>query len=421
MAKRPVAPPRGMRDLLPSQVRLRDRCEAIIRSSYASFGFDAVETPALEHIELLTGGQGGDNEKLIYKVMKRGDKLDLAAASSPDELVDYGLRYDLTVPLARYYANNQGQLPTPFKALQIGSVWRAERPQKGRFRQFTQCDIDVLGEASIAAEVDLVAATTATLAALGLRGFRVRLNDRRLLSRLVVAAGFDPAREASVLVSLDKLDKLGAAGVRVELLSAGHAEAAADALLDVLGRGAEGLAQAAVGDDAAVAALADLQRLCAAFAAGLPGGGELVLDPTLVRGMGYYTGPVFEVELEGYGFSIAGGGRYDEMIGGLLGRPVPACGFSIGFERVVLVLEERGEGAPHGERVALLFDPQHDDLGAVSAAGSALRGSAQRVVSLLPARKNQGAQLGELQRHGFTHVVRFRADQAPELRPLGSD
>lgn len=418
MAKRQTAPARGMRDLLPAEVALRQRCEQVIRERYAAFGYEAIETPALEHIELLTGGQGGENEKLIFKVLKRGEKLDLAGAVDESSVVDFGLRYDLTVPLARYYANNQGQLPAPFKALQIGPVWRAERPQKGRYRQFTQCDIDLLGEASLAAELDLLAATTATLSDLGLSGFSVRINDRRLLSRLVAAAGFDASTEGAVLISLDKLDKLGREGVAAELSAAGHAESAVQTLLGILDDGEAGLRRAVAGCETSAAALADLLRLGEAFA-GSSAGGAVSLDPTLVRGMGYYTGTIFEVGLPGYGFSVAGGGRYDELVGALAGRSVPACGFSIGFERVVLVLGEQGAPTRTGERVALLFDPQKDGSAAVLEAAARLRGEG-RCVSALALKKSMGRQLDDLAQHGFTAFCRFDATGAGELRPLGA-
>ncbi|RKY17355.1 MAG: histidine--tRNA ligase [Planctomycetota bacterium] len=456
MAKRDTSPPRGMRDLLPAEVALRDRCEATIRGTYGRFGYQAVETPALEAIERLAGGQGGENAKLIYRVLKRGDKLaravaalhatadgagdgmpgraggdadksttdgaatDEATSVAADEalagLVNLGLRFDLTVPLARYFAHNQGQLPAPFKALQIGPVWRAERPQKGRYRQFTQCDIDVLGEPSALAEIDLLEATTTTLAALGLDDCEVRLNDRRLLSALVQATGFDPAREGSVLIALDKLDKLGPDGVGKQLREAGHEAAAVEQLLAVLERGWDGLVsvaeqrQAAGQGEAAAQALASLDAIRSAH----PG---VRLDPSLVRGMGYYTGPIFEVGLKGYNFSLAGGGRYDDMIGAQLGRAVPACGFSIGFERVLLVLAERGGLTAGPERVALLADAKRLDGVEVLAAARVLR-SGERVVSLLAARKNARAQLDELARHGFSHVARVGSGDPPELRPL---
>jgi histidyl-tRNA synthetase len=413
-----------MRDLLPAEVALRDRCEGLIRRTYARFGYQAVETPALESIGRLSAGQGGENEKLIYRVLKRGDKLTkaLARVSEGEDLgalVELGLRYDLTVPLARYYAANQGQLPTPFKALQIGSVWRAERPQRGRYRQFTQVDIDVLGEPSVAAEIDLVAATTEALAALGLDDVEVRLNDRRLLSALVAGCGFDPAREGSVLIALDKLDKVGPDGVGKELRESDHPAPAVERVLSVLDQGWDGLVQvadearSARGDTSAQDGLDALAAIQAAHG----DGGKLRLDPSLVRGMGYYTGPIFEVALAGETSSIAGGGRYDDMIGAMLGRSVPACGFSIGFERVILVLTERGQVGGAAERVALLIDPRHDDGAAVLATASALR-SDERVVSVLVARKNTRAQLDELATHGFTAVARYQAGAPPELRSL---
>ncbi|MFT7462974.1 MAG: histidyl-tRNA synthetase [Pseudohongiellaceae bacterium] len=420
-----TAPPRGMRDLLPADVALRDQAAAVIQASYQSFGFSRIETPALEHIGLLCSGQGGDNEKLIYKVLKRGRKLDVAAATHEDEVVEFGLRFDLTVPLARFYAQNQGQLLQPFKAMQIGPVWRAERPQKGRYRQFTQCDIDLLGEAGPLAEIELIAATAQSLAALGLTDIQLRINDRQLLSAIVAHCGFDAEAEGRVFVSLDKLDKIGVEGVSKELADQGHGAGAIQALMALLVDRDGGLAAmaAALGenDPRTAPAVERLTTILGAFSGRLPGGGSLSFDPTLVRGMGYYTGSIFEVGLEGLPFSIAGGGRYDGMIGALQGRDVPACGFSIGFERVLLVLAERGWQPSHTvSRVALLYDD--GDPAALLAQAEQLRqdGSA---VSLYRRRKNTARQLQELATAGYTGVARFStsAEGRPDVQALGED
>ena len=422
--KRNTAPARGMRDLLPAQVEVRDHCAAVIQRAYARFGYQRVETPALEHIGLLTGSGGGDNEKLIYKVLKRGDKLDLAKAQGADDLVDFGLRYDLTVPLGRFYAEHAAELPQPFRAVQIGPVWRAERPQRGRYRQFTQCDIDILGEASELAEVELIQATVTALSALGLTGFTVRLNDRRLLAAMVSSCGFDAAALPAVFITVDKLDKVGLDGVVKELTESGHpAEAVAAlgrTLEAVLAPGAladSPLPESVPLDDEGVAVRERLRTIRRLAAAGLPEGATLGFDPTLVRGMGYYTGTLFEVGMEGYPFSIAGGGRYDGMIGGLTGKDVPACGFSIGFERVVLILEEQGlTTTDRPKRLAVL----HADAvpaDEVVAAATALRAEGHAVATL-KARKKVGKQLDELQAQGFDGfaVLEAGAPGAPEVR-----
>ncbi len=407
-----VSPPRGMRDLLPDEVELRDWAQGVILDTYTAHGFRHVETPALESIALLTGGGGGENEKLIFKVLKRGEKLDFTAARSEDDLVEYGLRFDLTVPLARYYAANHAQLSQPFKAIQIGPVWRAERPQKGRFRQFTQCDIDVLGEAGESAEAELILATTAALAALGLTAPQVRLNDRRLLRRLAAHCGVnEPAAQERFFITLDKLDKLGPGGVLKELRE--HPELATSGMWDRLTSVLDGSSSWTLADFAArIDGAADaepLTRILAAVGAALGGAASVAFDATLVRGMGYYTGPIFEIGVEGLPYSIAGGGRYDRMIGALIGRDVPACGFSIGFERVIALLQERGVRAPRGSRrVALLHEAGTDALGTVLAAAAALRAQGH-TVSLTARRRKAGKQLDELQKQGFDGAASLTA------------
>src|SRR2546425_5016623 len=342
----PTAPPRGMRDILPDEVELRDAAVREIIAVYLTYGFRRIETPALEHLTLLAGSEGGENEKLIFKVMKRGEELESARRAGED-VADLGLRFDLTVPLARYYAENHAQLPDPLKAIQIGPVWRAERPQKGRYRQFTQCDIDVLGAVSPLVEIELILATCEALrAAFGLPELTVRINDRRILSRIARHCGFAEREEASFFIAFDKLDKVGAEGVLAELREAGRDARAIERferLLPALQKGDVSLkalgSALGAGDEPAFAWLATIS---AGVAGALPSGARLQFDPTLVRGMGYYTGTIFEVVMPGFSGSVAGGGRYDRMVGKLLGRDVPACGFSIGFERLVAILGERG-------------------------------------------------------------------------------
>ena len=346
------SPARGMRDLLPADVAVRDHVLESISAVYRRYGYQRIETPALENIARLSSGEGGDNEKLIFEVLRRGLPPEVAAGTPLRELVDLGLRYDLTVPLTRFYGNNHASLPMPFRSLQVGPVWRADRPQRGRYRQFYQCDIDMIGEPTVLAEAELIEATTEALAAIGLTGTTVRLSDRRFLAALAADCGVPEGALDAFFITVDKLDKIGWAGVRAELLESGfepvQIEAAekkiqgligvpADRLADTLAESVPGLPAVVTEDLAAVAD--SLARLAAARAV------NWQFDPTLVRGLGYYTGQVFEVVHPEMSGSVAGGGRYDKLIGRSLGHDVPACGFSIGFERIVdLLSREQSPG-----------------------------------------------------------------------------
>ena len=351
---------KGMNDYLPGDMRLREYVIGQIKATYGSYGFCPIETPCVEHIENLTSKQGGENEKLIFKILKRGEKL--AGAESQQDLCDSGLRYDLTMPLSRYYANNMAQLPSPFKALQIGNVWRADRPQKGRFRQFTQCDIDILGDASNLAEIELMGATTTMLCKLGFTGFTVRVNDRQILKAMAQACQFDEADFDKVFIILDKMDKIGLEGVKKELLDAGFAQESVDKYVTWFERAGQGLsAREFCGEGLADVldpkVLDGLDEILSCVQAGASGDFKLAFDPTLVRGMSYYTGTIFEVELPGFSGSIAGGGRYDEMVGHFCGQKVCACGFSIGFERIITILKDQGYQIPDDTRkVAFLAE-----------------------------------------------------------------
>ncbi len=348
LTKKPVT---GMKDVMPAEMQIRDYVIRVIKETYAKFGFTSMETPCVEHIENLTSKQGGDNEKLIFKILKRGEKLNLETAQTEADLVDGGLRYDLTVPLVRYYSNHANELPSPFKALQIGNVWRADRPQKGRYRQFMQCDIDILGEPSNLAEIELILATTTTLGKLGFHDFQIKINDRRMLKAMAAYSGFPEEQYDSVFITLDKMDKIGMDGVAAELKENGFAqesidkylslfhgvEAAEDGvayLIDVLG----GYLDEAVANN--------LKEIRASVGAVKSSDFELVFDPTLVRGMSYYTGTIFEIAMPQLGIACGGGGRYDKMVGRFTGNDVPACGFSIGFERIILLLMESGFQVP---------------------------------------------------------------------------
>lgn len=419
-----------MRDVLPDEVELRDAAIARIVAVYRAYGFRRIETPALEHLTLLSDSEGGDNEKLIFKVLKRGEEL-AAAQRAGEEPADLGLRFDLTVPLARYYAEHHARLPDPLKAIQIGPVWRAERPQKGRFRQFTQCDIDVLGTASPIVEIELILATTDALAALGLSGLTVRINDRRLLTTVAGHCGFPEAAHGAFFIAFDKLDRLGAEGVLAELREAGHDAAAVgrfEALLPALQKGeASREALRAALPAAAAEALASLAPIIDTANAEIAPGCRVSFDPTLVRGMGYYTGTIFEIAAAGYPSSIAGGGRYDRMVGRMLGREVPACGFSIGFERLISILAERGTpataapGVETARRVALLVEEGHGDLAGAVRSAKALR-AAGYLVSLERRRKNVKKQLDDLLTHGFWgHATDPGTGGVPAVRPLTRD
>ncbi|HKM04890.1 MAG TPA: histidine--tRNA ligase [Lachnospiraceae bacterium] len=359
LSKKPVT---GMKDILPAEMQIRDYVISLIKETYGTFGFSSIETPCVENIENLSNKQGGENEKLIFKVMKRGEKLNLETATCENDLVDSGLRYDLTVPLARYYSNHAGQLPTPFKALQIGSVWRADRPQKGRFRQFHQCDIDILGEASNLAEIELILATTTLLGKLNFKGFKVRINDRRILRAMAAYSGFQEEDFDTVFIILDKMDKIGLDGVSKELLEDGFdqecihryvalfkgIEESKDSI-GYIGKELDGFLEAEVA--------ADLQEITMTVNSTTTTKFDIVFDPTLVRGMSYYTGTIFEIEMAEFGSSVAGGGRYDKMIGKFTGTDTPACGFSIGFERIITILMENGYGIPsQNNKVAYLVE-----------------------------------------------------------------
>ena len=427
-----TGPPRGMRDVLPDEVERRDVATQRILAIYRSYGFRRIETPALESLRLLAGSGGGENEKLIFKVLRRGEDLEGALSAGEGELADLGLRYDLTVPLARYYAENHARLPDPLKAIQIGPVWRADRPQKGRYRQFTQCDIDVLGVTSVVVEVELILATAEALrTAFGLSELTVRINDRRVLSLIARQAGFTDDVQDEFFIIFDKLDKIGPGGVLAELRAAGHDPAAVarfEALLPTLQKGKMSLAelQAACGASGAEASAFEwLGAIVRATNPELPTGAQARFDPTLVRGMGYYTGTIFEVATPAFSSSIAGGGRYDRMIGRLLGREVPACGFSIGFERLIALLGEQGPAkAPPGterpdgrdQRLALMVEDTGDLTGALAAARQ-LRGEGH-LVSLELKRKNMGKQLEDLATHGFSAWATYEGAGPTTVKPL---
>ncbi len=414
-------PVKGMVDMLPADMRLREHILGMIKKTYAAYGFMQIETPVMEHIENLTSKQGGDNEKLIFKVMKRGAELQRAIDSGSGEYADNGLRYDLTVPLARYYANNKEKLTTPFKALQIGNVWRADNPQKGRFRQFTQCDIDILGDDTNLAEIELIAATSGMLsqifAEVGITDFTIHINDRRILRAAALKAGFDEEAIGAVLISLDKYDKIGAEGIRKELVEDGYAPEAVDKYLALYEAGHEPELQAfcdEIGQEFLDPEVAEgMAEIISCAGAMISDHVRIVFDPTLVRGMGYYTGTIFEVSIDGYNFSIAGGGRYDKMIGRFSGQDVSACGFSIGFERIITIVKDKmGEQMSVPEdSVAILIDkrvPVEKKMEVFKKA-KAMRDEGI-TVTIQPMRKNMKQQIHMLEEEGYRQFEKVYRD-----------
>ena len=416
LKKKPVT---GMKDILPAEMQIRDYILGQIKETYRSFGFSSIETPCVEHIENLLSKQGGDNEKLIFKILKRGEKLDLETAQTENDLTDGGLRYDLTLPLSRYFANNAASLPTPFKALQIGNVWRADRPQKGRFRQFMQCDIDILGDATSQAEIELILATTTALSRIcpG-RGFTVRINDRRILRAMAVSSGFPEDDIDKVFITVDKMDKIGTDGVKAELLENGYSEASADRYLELMNQASPDAAGVRKMGELLKGVLEDgaaenLARIMETVTEVSQVGCQLVFDPTLVRGMGYYTGTIFEVSMEGFGGSVAGGGRYDRMIGKFTGINTPACGFSIGFERIVTILLDAGFTVPEGNgKEAWLFEKGMgaERLTAIMKEAMAARAEGKTVL-VAQMNKNKKFQKEQLGKEGYLEFKEFYKEE----------
>ena len=415
LVKKPV---NGMRDILPAEMQIRDYVQGVIRDTYRSFGFTPIETPCMESIANLSNKQGGENEKLIFKVMKRGEKLNLETAKTEADLVDFGMRYDLTVPLARYYANHANDLPAPFKALQMGNVWRADRPQRGRYRQFMQCDIDILGEPSNLAEIELILATTTTLGRLGFRNFEIRINERRILKAMAAYSGFAETDFDTVFIILDKMDKIGMDGVAQELQQEGYAQASIEkylALFQGVAAAEDGVAYLAdaLGESLDAEVVSWMQEITASVNACKSADFRLVFDPTLVRGMSYYTGTIFEIAMPEFGGSCGGGGRYDKMIGNFTGKDVPACGFSIGFERIILLLLESGFQIPEQpKKVAYLIEKGYSGAAladVIARAQEARRNGEQALVVRM--NKNKKFQKEQLMKDGYEEFVEFFKQQ----------
>ncbi|MCM1158028.1 MAG: histidine--tRNA ligase [Bacteroidales bacterium] len=420
MKKKPVT---GMKDILPREMEIRDYVIGEIKETYKTFGFSGMETPCVEHMENLSSNQGGENEKLIFKILKRGDKLASAVSGgvtedNVDVLTDGGLRYDLTLPLSRYYAANANDLPSPFKALQMGNVWRADKPQRGRYRQFMQCDIDILGEPTVLAEIELITATTTLLGKIGFANFTIRLNSRKMLKAMAAYSGFAEEDYDRVFITLDKMDKIGSDGVAAELVEQGYPKENVDKYLKLFAQTAsdeEGVRFLAetLGDCLEAGTAEDLETIMRSVDAVKSTEFKIIFDPTLVRGMSYYTGPIFEISMDEFGGSVGGGGRYDEMIGRFTGQSIPACGFSIGFERIVMLLLERDYQIPDsGEKIAYLVEKNmpKDKLLTILQKANALRKDGAQI-NIAVMKKNKKFQKEQLEKEGYTAVEEFFADR----------
>ena len=411
LSKKPVT---GMKDILPEEMKIRNYVQNVIKDTYKAFGFTQIETPCVENISNLTNKQGGENEKLIFKILKRGEKLNLETAQTDMDVVDNGLRYDLTVPLVRYYSNNANNLPSPFKALQMGSVWRADRPQRGRYRQFMQCDIDILGDPSNLAEIELILATTTTLGKLGFKNFQIRINERRILKAMAAYSGFPEESYDSVFIILDKMDKIGLEGVKEELIKYEFSEESVNKYVSLF----KEIEQQANPIDYLAEKIGDymeddvkqwMNEIIESVKATKSSDFEIIFDPTLVRGMSYYTGTIFEIAIPEFGGSCGGGGRYNKMVGKFIGHDVPACGFSIGFERIVLLLMEQGFKIPEEyNKVAYLIEKgvKEDALCDVIAQAQEERKNGTQVL-VTRMNKNKKFQKEQLKEQGYEEFKEF--------------
>lgn len=404
-------PVRGTRDFLPNVVKIRDYVQNVILNTYQDYGFQRINTPILEDIHRLLSSEGGENLSLIFKVLKRGQKLNLEKENLKEiDLIDIGLRYDLTLPLSRYYANNQANIRLPFKCIQIDKVFRAERPQKGRYREFFQCDIDIIGDDSINAEIELIYTTCNALLNLGFDDFTIRINDRRILNDMICFAGFKAEDVSSVCIVFDKLDKIGVVGVKEELLSKGYEEKVVNTFIDSI----ENYDLSSIEDVLKVTTnkevVEDVFKVVDVISNLSDGKFTVVYDKSLVRGMGYYTGMVFEIASNKFKSSIGGGGRYDEMIGTFMNESVPAVGFSIGFERIIDILLEAGfEAKKEKEKIALLYDKE-DSMEEVIKKAEDYRKKGYQVFLFYKAKK-LGKQIKNLKQDNFDYLFVYGRDE----------
>ncbi|QUI21240.1 histidine--tRNA ligase [Vallitalea pronyensis] len=409
-------PVRGTRDFLPEEMALRAYMKKTIVEVYQQHGFNEIQTPAIENIDLLLSSEGGENLKLIYKILKRGRKLKLDIENLGEgDLVDLSLRYDLTLPLSRFYAHYASQLPKPFKSMQIGDVYRAERPQKGRYRSLVQCDIDIIGDKDNMAEIELIAATAKALMALTFRNFTIRINDRRLLKKVIGYAGFDDQVIGNVCVIFDKLDKIGIKGVSEELKNKGYDVDVVNRFVTIVTK----MDKMALSDFGSMGVdekvLSSLQDVLWIIKEQSKGQYAIKFDPSLVRGMGYYTGMIYEIACDELGCSIAGGGRYNNMIGRFMKENVPAVGFSIGFERIFEILKDKGYQIPDQQKkVALLYGEENrieifEEADRLRAEGM--------LVSLIPRHKKLGKQCNRLKEQNFNYYG-YWSDDAWRINAL---
>ncbi len=405
-----------MRDITPREKEIRDYVEGVIVNTYKQSGFELIETPVVENIENLTGSEGGENLMLIYKILKRGDKLDLQKEGlTEDELSDLGLRYDLTVPLSRFYCNNRADLLPIFKALQVGNVFRAERAQKGRYRSFKQCDIDIIGDGTQAAELELIATTAKALNALNVTDFMVRFNDRRVLKAVILNCGFTEEEFDGVCIIVDKMDKIGIGGIKNEMEGKDYNKTSVEKLMGALKeineKGTDCLNEYGVQNNV----VQDVKNVLEESNAYANGKYDVVFDFTLIRGMGYYTGSIFEIAYKDLGYSIAGGGRYDEMVGNFIGEKIPAIGFSIGFERLVNQLMEENFKVPDLEKAVLLYEPADRYIDVLAKAEN-IREEGY-TVSIFEKAKKLGKQLNQFQGYGYKKFAVYNGEET-ELKDL---
>lgn len=411
-----VQPVRGTRDYLPEEMRVRDAIKSIILRSYENSGFSKIQTPILEDINRLDKSEGGENLNMIFKILKRGQKLDLKKEGLVEnDLADLGLRFDLTLPLSRYYANNRAKLRTPFKVIQIGQVFRAERPQKGRLRQFYQCDIDIIGDPTHEAEIELIHTTAKTLIKIGFDDFTVRINDRRILFDMIEYAGFAKEDVLSVCITFDKLDKISIDGVEKELIEKGYPKEAINKFMEAVAAGHSGGVAAMADYCKDKSVIEDMKYIIESIEKISKGNYKIEYDKSLVRGMGYYTGTIFEIVSPKFNSSIAGGGRYDKMIGNLIGEDVPAVGFSIGFERIAEIILSGDNIIFNDEekRIALLYD-KSDDFVEVLEKSDDLREQGYDVCIMVKGKK-LGKQLNSLENEGFNKAFIFGQEEIKEL------
>lgn len=400
-------PVRGTKDYGPKEMEIRDFVTQKILSTYKQNGFLHIKTPILEDINLLDGSDGGDNLKLMFKILKRGEKLNLEGNNLKErDLIDMGLRYDLTVPLARFYANNQNNLPKPFKSIQIDDSFRAERPQRGRYRQFTQCDIDILGDNSENAEIEILQVAGETLQNIGFENFTFKINDRRILNNLILTAGFSTEDLQKVCITLDKRDKIGYEGIKKELLENGYNETNIDNIISILADITEKGIDALYNTKVDIEYIDRLKRIIDSVNYLSKNKYKVEFDISIIRGQGYYTSTVMEVYLDGFSGASGGGGRYDEMIGKIINVPTTAVGFSIGYERVCLILQEMNKKVYQETKTALIYDKNYDFVEVMKQ-----KEQTKGIVMIVPKAKNLQNQVNKLRDLGIDNFVMLSNNQ----------